>query len=351
MRTRNRVPIGVALASCVLLSLASCGQQKSPANPKVAMVITDSKLDFAKEMGDGFAAGSRAAGGVDARVVSLDIRGGPPQEARFAQLTKTAHDGIAVETLAPELFAKPLDAAAAAGVPLIAVDAPPVPGSKVALYVGNDNYRLGATLADEAATRLPPNATGTVVLGSPKPGLAPLDLRVKGMRDELAKRLPRVRVLGAFDVQQDESANEAAWQHLVTANPAALAFLGSGAADAFNLAAIRKRTGGRWLAGAFDIEPQSLAAVADGQLFALMSPEHFLNGAIAGELLAQDAKGDSAMPQGWFATPGLAITSANIGEITRRQASGAAREAWFRPKIASMLKERKTYLRPLAAVR
>jgi ribose transport system substrate-binding protein len=82
-----------------------------------------------------------------------------------------------------------------------------------------------------------------------------------------------------------------------------------------------------------------------------MSPEHFLNGAIAGELLAQDAKGDSAMPQGWFATPGLAITSANIGEIMRRQASGAAREAWFRPKIASMLKERKTYLRPLAAVR
>jgi ribose transport system substrate-binding protein len=171
------------------------------------------------------------------------------------------------------------------------------------------------------------------------------------MREELRKRLPGVHVLGPFDSQQDERANEATWQRLVTAHPAALAFLGTGAADSFNLAAIRKRTGGRWLAGAFDVEPKSLAAVKEGQLFALMSPEHFLNGAIAGQLLARDAKGDLALPRGWFSTPGLAITSANIDQITRRQASTASREAWFRPQIAAIVKDQKSYLRPLTAAR
>jgi ribose transport system substrate-binding protein len=351
MQTRRRIAIAIALAAGMTLGLAGCGQDKATSKPKVAMVITDSKLDFAKEMGDGFAAGSKEDGGVDATVVGLDIRGGPTQLARFQELTKKAKDGVAVETLAPELFAKPLAAAAKDGVPLIAVDAPPEPGSGVRLYVGNDNYGLGVKLADEAIKRLPPKATGKVLLGTPKPGFPPLDLRIKGLQDEFAKRLPSVRVLGPFDVLQDERANEAAWQRLVTANPDALAFLGTGAADSFNLAAIRKRTGGKWLAAAFDVEPQSLAAVKQGQLFALMSPEHFLNGSIAGHLIARDAKGEHALPQGWFATPGLAITSANIDQIIKRQASSAAREDWFRAKAAALLKNQKSYLRPLAGIR
>src|SRR4051794_21441535 len=98
MQTGRRVAIAVALATFVTLGLANCGQKKTAVTPKVAMVITASKLDFAKEMGDGFTAGSNEVGGVDATVVGLDIRGGPAQLTRFQELTRTAKEGIAVAT-------------------------------------------------------------------------------------------------------------------------------------------------------------------------------------------------------------------------------------------------------------
>jgi ribose transport system substrate-binding protein len=94
-----------------------------------------------------------------------------------------------------------------------------------------------------------------------------------------------------------------------------------------------------------------MAGVKDGQLFAVMSPEHFLKGAIAGRLQAQRAKGELDLPEGWIYTPGLLITSANVGQIIRRQASITTRADWFRSQVTAILKDKKTYLRPLADAR
>src|SRR5262249_45338981 len=188
-------------------------------------------------------------------------------------------DGVSVFTLSPELFADPVADATRAGIPVIAVDNPPPPGSHLPLFIGNDNYQLGQMLADEAIGRLPADATGTVVIGTTTPGVPVLDLRAEGMRDQFHKRLPRVTVIGPFDTKQDVAANLAAWRVLVDANPQALAFLGTCAADGWNLAAIRRQVHGRWLAGAYDLDARALQAVKEGNLL-LVSPEHFVKGAL-----------------------------------------------------------------------
>ena len=95
-----------------------------------------------------------------------------------------------------------------------------------------------------------------------------------------------VSVVGSFDSKQDPLVNRSTWQTLVEANPDALAFLGTGDADAYNLADIRKATKGKWLAGVNDLDARSLAAVKRGDLL-LVSPEHFIKGAVAGRIQAR----------------------------------------------------------------
>ncbi len=165
-------------------------------------------------------------------------------------------------------------AAVERGIPLIMVDNPPLLGSGVKLFIGNDNTALGRMLADQVIAELPPDAAGDIVLGTTSPGTEVLDWRAEGIMAEFKKRLPKVRVLGPFDTKQEVAANLAAWKLLVKANPDALAFLGTGDADGWNLAAIRQQEKADWLAGAFDLDPRSLRAVADGDLL-LISPEHY----------------------------------------------------------------------------
>src|SRR5262249_16780404 len=154
-----------------------------------------------------------------------------------------------------ELFAVPLAAAAKQGIPLIAVDNPPPPDSDVNLFVGNDNFQLGQMLADQVIAKLPTGASGTVVLGTTAPGVPVLDRGIGGIRAEFQRQLPKVTVIGPFDTKNETAANYAAWDILIKTNPNALAFLGSGDADGWNLAAIRRATHGKWLAGAFDLDP------------------------------------------------------------------------------------------------
>lgn len=328
------------------LAAAACSDAEPSGPAKVALLVANRQLNFSKEMAGGFAFGVRQVGGVQQEVTGPDIVDGPRELRLFQQLTRDTPDGISVFTLHPELFAQPMREAGRSGIPLLALDNPPLDTSSVTTFIGNDNRELGRMLADLVIQRLPTNATGSIVIGNTTPGAVVLDQRAAGMRDELQARLPQVTVLGPFDTKQEVAANLEAWQTLVRANPDALAFLGTGDADAWHLADIRRDTRGTWLAAAFDLEPQTLDGVKRGDLL-LVSPEHFLKGAVAGRLLAAQAKSGTALPQGWIYTPGLAVTPANIDKVIARQASPSTKEAWFADEIDQILRDLPGHLRPI----
>jgi ribose transport system substrate-binding protein len=351
MRRRlHRTACLAGVLGLALTAIAACGSgAASHKPPTVSFVVANNQLNFANEMMDGFGVGVDGVGGVNKVMVGPPTVDGPGELKLFRSVPKSGQDGVSVFTLSPELFAGPLSETGKAGVPVIAVDNPPGPGAHVPLFVGNDNYQLGQMLADEVIKKLPPDASGKVIIGTSTPGVPVLDLRANGMRDEFHKRLPKVTVLGPFDSKQDVVANLAAWRVLVQANRDALAFLGTGDADGWNLAAIRRSTHASWLAGAYDLDPRSLQAVKAGDLL-LVSPEHFLKGAIAGRLQAEHAKNGTALPQGWLLTPGLAVTQANVDAVSARQASVASRKAWFAPEVADILGHVQAHLRPMPAV-
>jgi ribose transport system substrate-binding protein len=309
--------------------------------------VSGGQLNFAQEMVAGFQYGVGLVPGVEQTVNPSDIVDGTREVEQFRDLTGHC-DNVAVFTLSPELFIDPLAAATSAGVPLVAVDNPLPDAPGVKLFVGNDNYKLGELLADQAIGRLPASISGAVVIGVNAPGVPVLERRAAGIRDRFKQKLPNVTVRGPFDTKQETNANHAAWGTLVAANPDAIAFLGTGDADGWNLAEIREKTNGSWVAGAFDVDPRSLAAVRKGDLV-LVSPEHFVKGAVAGRLQAAAAKSGRKLPAGWIETPGLAVTPQNVDAIVARQASLAAKEAWFAKQVDAIVKSGpgSPYLRPL----
>jgi len=338
--------VGLLAAAVVYVTAHAPGH--SDARPGVAFLAADAALDVTQEMTFGFGFGVERVGGVAHDESGTTVGDTARQFTNLRKLRKSHPGGLSVFTQSPELLATTLAQTIESGTPVVAVDSPPATGSGVTLYIGNNNYLLGTMLAEQAADRLPAATAGVVVLGTSVPGAPALDLRVTGIRDELRRRLPHVQVLGPFDTKQDPVANRAAWHTLVGANPGALAFLGTGDADSQNLAAIRLRTGGTWLAGGFGLDRRALHAVRSGNLL-LVSPEPFLQGAVAGMLQAEYAKSGAPLPRGWIVTPGLPVTAANIDEIMARQESLGNRTRWFQQVIDAIVTRPEAYLHPLDA--
>src|SRR2546430_2112312 len=345
-----RLPRVAATALVLGLCVSGCTGGSKPAakaRPKVAMLVSSSQTNNAKEMGAGFLAGAQSAGGVDASVTGPPLNDPPKQAEMLKQLAGDAPGGIAIQASKPELISAQFAAAARDGVPLIAIYVHPDGTAGVKTYIGGDNSELGRMLADELVRRLPAGAAGKIVVGSVKPGLSVMDQRAAGVSGELARKLPGLRMMGPFDTGIDPVANLAAWRRLITANPDALAFVGTAGPDSVSLAALHAETKGTWLAGSFDLDPKGMQGAKDGQLFALVSPEHSLKGSIAGWLEAVHASNGKPIPEGWIYTPGLLVTSTNIDKIIERQASDANKLAWFKPPIDKMTADLSRYVRPL----
>jgi ribose transport system substrate-binding protein len=343
--------VGAAVAAVTLvLTSGGCTMHRAAAHPAIGFLTADEGLGFVREMTSGYAYTVADAGGV------RHVEFGPPigdtaqQAGMLEDLHRQSRDGIAVFTWTPELLAGPMAATGAAGTPVISVYSPPAPGSDVGLYIGNDNYAMGEMLADRIAALLPPDATGTVVLGTSVPGAQALDERIAGLRSRLPALRRGVRLLGPFDTKQDPAANMKSWELLVGANPAGVAFVGTGDSDARNLARLRGQAGRSWVGAGFGLDDIALRAVLAGG-YALISPEPFVQGAVAGWLQAEQAKGNVTMPTGWIPTPAIEVTPQNAATLLARQASTKQREDSARGVVHDIVTHLNDHLRPLADAR
>ncbi|HEY1915242.1 MAG TPA: substrate-binding domain-containing protein [Streptosporangiaceae bacterium] len=349
-------PALVATAAALALVLAACGSSGGgssggtssgkAAKVNIAFVYDTTSENFAQEMSLGAAQAAKVTG-IHLVNTAPPTASGSQQVQLFQAAMQTSKDGIALATLFPDLFIRPLRQAESAGIPTIAVDAPPAPGSGVTLFIGNDNYQLGVQLADALLPKIPAGAKGQILIGTDTPGLPVLTARNQGFQTTMKAARPGVTFLN-FDSTQEPSTNYSAWSSAVQAHPNALAYVGPGSQDAASMYEIEKRTGQHYLVGADDLDPNSLAGVAAGDVQALVSPEHWLKGYIAVYLLAEHAVKGTALPKGWWNPGSLVVTKANIAEILARQKTAATRAAWFHSEVTAELADPAKYLKPLS---
>ncbi|MFF5493500.1 sugar ABC transporter substrate-binding protein [Streptomyces aquilus] len=343
-----------AFGALVLLSAAGCGDSDSGSGGKLDMgiAVANISLNFAHEMVLGAESAADHAENVDFKAVGPPNTDGPAEVQLFQNLTATAKDGIVLENLDPPIFTRPAAQAVDKGIPVVALDTSPTDGSKVGFYVGNDNYALGELMAKEALKRLGDDPKGEVAIGVPNPGTPVLDSRAKGVKDTFAKEAPNVRIVGPFQTYSDPGQNYSAWSAQVNAHPNALAFLGVGDADSYNLAKIKKQKNGKWLTAGFDVDPKTLEAVKDGSNFVAIDPQHFLKGYLSTAILIRSVRdNDGKLPDGWFLSPGGVVDSANIDEIIARQKSAEAAYDWYKPTIDKLLGDQDAQMHPLKDAR
>jgi ribose transport system substrate-binding protein len=358
----HQLPAIMLLAglTCVVTALAGCGSSGAPSttsaqspgakakNVKIAFIYDTTDENFAQEMALGAAAAAKVTG-ITLTNAAPPTAVGAQQLSLFESATNTSKNGIALATLFPDLFVRPLNSAQQEGIPLIAVDTPPPAGTKVSLFIGNDNVQLGQALATALLPKIPAGTKGTIVIGTDTPGLPVLTARNQGFEQTMSKARPGMKYVN-FDSTQVPSTNYSAWQAAVSAHPNAVAYVGPGSQDAASMAEIEKHTGKHYLVGADDLDPTALQGIASGEVDVLISPEHWLKGYIAVDLLAEHALTGKKLPTGWWNPGYLVVNSSNIAAIQARQATAASRLAWFKKEVTSELANPQKYIKPMSDV-
>ena len=339
----------VALGALVLaLGVAACGDDSSSGGggggggskeAKLAFVYPTTTTNFAQEMALGAKAAADATPGVKLTESAPAEVNGPKQVQLFQAATRSSKDGVAMMTLTPDLFLRPLLTASSQNVPLVAVDVPPPKGAEkaVKLLIGNSNEEIGADLAKAVLPKIPEGAKGQILMGTDTPGLPVLEQRNKGFQDVIKKERPGVTFL-VFDAKQSPTDNFNTWSAQVKAHPDALAYVGPGSQAAVSLTRIQKRDKGKKLVvGACDLDPVALEGVRDGYVTALISPEHWLKGYLAIKLMADAKQNGKDLPEGVWNSGALTVTKDNIDEIITRQKDAASRTAYFKDKVQEQL--------------
>jgi ribose transport system substrate-binding protein len=311
----------------------------------LGFVYATTNGNFAQEMALGAQSAATHSPGVKFHQAAPNSADGPAEVQLFLSAIRTSKDGLAMETLTPDLFVRPLKQAEQAGIPQVSVDTPAPKGANVPLFVGNDNLALGVQLAKALAPHIPKNAKGQVLVGTDSPGLIVLEDRNKGFTQQMKKLRPGLTYVN-FDSKQDPTQNFNSWSAQVKAHPNAVAYVGPGTQDAVSMAQIQRKTGKHYLVGADDLDPLALKAVQDGLVTALVSPEHWLKGYIALKLLAEKAQNGKALPKGFWNPGAITVDKNNVEEIAKRQKTNASRYAALKSEADKQLANPNQYLKP-----
>jgi ABC-type sugar transport system substrate-binding protein len=350
-RHRRTVALGAAVLA---LGVAGCGSDDEGGGgsggggskeAKLAFIYPTTTTNFAQEMALGGKAAANDTPGVKLTESAPAEVNGPKQVQLFQAAARSSKDGVAMMTLTPDLFIRPLQQAGAQKVPLIAVDVPPPAGTErdVKLLIGNSNEEIGQDLAKALLPKIPKGAKGEVMIGTDTPGLPVLEQRNKGFQDVLKKERPGLKYI-VFDAKQSPTDNFNTWSAQVKAHPDALAYVGPGSQAAVSLSRIQRRGGKKLVVGACDLDPVALEGVRDGYVTALISPEHWLKSYIAIKLLAAAKQDGKALPEGVWNSGALTVNSKNIDEILERQKDAASRAEYFKDEVAKQLGSPDQYL-------
>lgn len=348
-RTRSSVSLVAALA--LGLTIAACDGGPGSRRLKMGIAVPNDTLNFSREMYQGAAEAAQHARNIDLKIVGPSSTDGPAEVRLLRNLATTQTDGIILFNLDPPIFTRPAAQVVDQGVPVVALDTAPMSGSEINFFVGTDNHELGMLLAEATVKKLGANARGTVVLGQTDFGVPVLDDRIAGIKETLAEQAPGLRVIGPFHTFSDPAQNYDAWLAQVHAHPDALAFLGVGDADSYDLAEIRQREKGHYLTAGFDVDPKTLKAIKRGVNFVGIDPQHFLKGYISMAILAQYVRDGRKLPQGWFKTSGAVISRSNVEAVIAREKSPEAAYNWYKPEIDRLMANIDGNLRPMSQVR
>ncbi len=258
--------------SAGLLGLVVTGCMAHDKSEQYYLVATNVNLPYWQNAQAGFAKAAKDYG------VSATMEGpatfDPQAEVQeFRDTVKKKPAGILVSVASAQLMIPEIDAAVAAGIPVITIDSD-APESKRLYFIGTNNLTAGRLGGQRVAAQL--SDKGNVVFFT-MPNQPNLEERLKGYKDAFAA-FPGIKIVDVFDMKGDSgTAMDKATEYLGRS--------GAGKIDAFicleasagkdvGLAFQRAHAAGRLLV-AMDVDPETLKMVKDGTIDSTMAQKPY----------------------------------------------------------------------------
>jgi ribose transport system substrate-binding protein len=190
------------LATAFLLGaiVLMCGCSSAPrhvSTEKYFLVCTNSKIPYWQEAGAGFVAAANEIR-VQAELVGPETYDAAAERDEFRRVVGLKPAGILVSVGNAEILRPEIDAAIAAGIPVITIDSD-APKSKRLFFVGTNNFQAGQLGAQKLAQLL--NGKGTVTFFTIE-GQENLLERFNGYKSVL-ERYPNIKIQEVVDMKGD----------------------------------------------------------------------------------------------------------------------------------------------------
>jgi ribose transport system substrate-binding protein len=339
--TLKRKALALTAVSATLLLTAVSAVQPADAAAKkklnLGMIYYQSNVQAFQAMADGGNSAANVYGNVKLVSAAPSNEDAAKELQLFQSAANVSKDGVVLQTLAGSTFLRAVQAVTKRGIPVITIDAPLPDGSGSNLFITNDNKTVGADLAKAVLAKVPADKTGEVVITTNGAAVPPLQARVAGMIETIKALRPDLTIVGPLTTG-NSTANLASIQSVLNAHPDAVAYLSPDDQDAASIAVVSKNTGKKYNAGGCDLEAAALQGVKDGYITAMGSPEHYIKGYLAMQILIDHATKGTAIPAGVWNTADLVVTPANVDAVIAREKTAAARTAYFKSKVATELK-------------
>ena len=258
------------LTAAVLPLMTGCTRHSK--SEQYYLIATNTAVPYWKTAAAGFEAAGAEYG------VSVDTRGPAGLNAQaevdeFNAMVARKPAGILVSVANSTLMQPAIDAAIAAGIPVITIDSD-APESKRLYFIGTNNLEAGRLGGRRAASQL--NGKGNVVFFT-NPGQPNLDERLKGYQDIFAG-YPGIKIVEVYDIKADPgTALDQAAVYLARTGPAKIdGFIcldsrsGSNVAEAFKRRSVSDR-----LLITMDVDTDTLQLVGDGTIDSTISQKPY----------------------------------------------------------------------------
>jgi len=191
---RNRL---CCFCTCLsLLLLTACGSRHD-SEEKYYLLAANTKVPYWQTAGAGF---NQAALQIRVRAefVGPETYDPKAQQLEFERVVQTKPSGILISPANAQLMRSDIDAAIAAGIPVVTIDSD-APASKRLYFIGTNNYQAGVMGAGVAVKAM--HGKGNVVVFT-MPGQTNLDDRLRGYRDTFANS-PQIKITRVVDIAGD----------------------------------------------------------------------------------------------------------------------------------------------------
>jgi simple sugar transport system substrate-binding protein len=229
-------------------------------------------------------------------------------------------DGLVISLPDATALGPAIKRAVAAGIPVVTINSGSDQFKKLGVlaHVGEPEYRAGF----EGGKRMAAAGVRNAVCVNQEVGNAGLDVRCRAFAAGLATRGGHSRVV-AVSQQDPRAAQRKIAAALASGDVDGIITLGPGGAGPA-LAALRAGgLGGRVQLATFDLSPEVLAAVRDGQMLFAIDQQPYLQGYLPVVLLAERARHDLFPAQGELIPTGPHfVTRANAAEAIQLSTEG-----------------------------